>query len=340
MKNIGIVGASGYTGIELVRLAAQHPNLRIVSLVADRNAGKSMEEIVPAFRHLDLPGLVRFEELDTDKLDLVFCALPHGTSQNIVAMLIQSTKVVDLSADFRLRDPIQYEYWYGRPHDEPELQKRAIYGLTEFYRNKIKLSDLVACTGCNSATCLYALLPLVQKKVISLDDIIIDLKTGVSGAGRTPRVTTLHAEVSEGCQAYNVERHRHMAEFDQEFSLAANQKVTVSFTPHLVPQNRGILASIYVRGAAEEIHQVLCDQYKHEPFIIILPIGQHPSTRDVRGSNYVHIGVVPDRLPNRSKVFSSLDNLIKGSSGQALQNANLMLGLNETEGLTAPPLIP
>lgn len=340
MKNIVIIGASGYTGAELIRITASHPAMTVSGLAAGRNAGKPLGAIFPAFRHLELPVLRNADELELDAVDLVFCALPHGASHDVIGRLPVTARIVDLSADFRLKDPRLYEQWYGQPHSCPELLGKAVYGLTEFYRRQVAASRLVACTGCNAATGLFALLPLVSDGVIDTDDIIIDLKTGVSGAGRAPRVNTMHAEVSEGCQAYNVAKHRHLAEFDQELSSAAGKPVAVTFVPHLLPQNRGILATVFVRGDARKVFASLADRYASEPFVIVLPYGEHPSTHHVRGSNLVHVGVVPDRRMDRVMVFSALDNLTKGSSGQAVQNANLMLGLPETEGLGLLPLAP
>jgi N-acetyl-gamma-glutamyl-phosphate reductase len=244
------------------------------------------------------------------------------------------------AADFRLRDPEVYARWYGHEHRALDLQGEAVYGLTEFYRDEIRAARLVAGTGCNSATGIYGILPLLRAGVIDPDDIIIDLATGVSGAGRAPKENTLHSEVSEGYTAYNVAKHRHMAEFDQEFSKAAGRRVEVTFVPHLLPQNRGILATIYVRGEGPAIQAAFEAAYADEPFIVVLPYGQSPATHHVRGSNFVHIGVIPDRRPGRVMVFAALDNLSKGSSGQAIQNANLMLGLPETTGLMAAPLFP
>ena len=258
----------------------------------------------------------------------------------MIKALPQHVKIVDLSADFRLRDPDEYTKWYGGEHAAPDLQKTAVYGLTEFYRDEIRAARLVAGTGCNAATGLLPVLPLLEAKLIDPDEIIIDLVTGVSGAGRGAREAMLHAEVSEGTQAYSIASHRHLGEFDQEFSKMAGRAVEVSFTPHLLPQNRGILATIYLRGQARALHGALVKRYEDEPFVYVLPFGQAPSTRHVRGSNYCHIGVVADRKSGRSIVFSALDNLTKGSSGQALQNANLMLGLNEHEGLNMAPLFP
>ncbi len=338
--DVAILGASGYTGAELVRLIATHPGLRIVAMTADRKAGQSMGQVFPHLRHLDLPVLTTIDEVDFSKVALAFCALPHATSQEVIAALPRDLKVVDLSADFRLRDPAVYEHWYGHPHLALDLQAEAVYGLTEFYRDEVKAARLVAGTGCNAATGLYGILPLLKAGVIDPDDIIIDLATGVSGAGRSPKEGMLHAEVSEGFHAYNVAKHRHLAEFDQEFSKAAGRSVEVTFVPHLLPQNRGILATIYVRGEGEAIHRALADAYAEEPFLVVLPYGEAPATRHVRGSNFVHLGVIADRKPGRVMVFSALDNLAKGSSGQAIQNANLMLGLPETMGLMAAPLFP
>lgn len=340
-KSIAILGASGYTGAELVRLISTHPEMTIKALSADRKAGLSMAEVFPHLRHLDLPMLQKIEDLDLSEIDLVFCALPHATSQLVIKALRRDLKIVDLSADFRLRDLAAYEKWYGKPHSAPEMQSEAVYGLTEFYRDDIAKARLVAGTGCNAATGQYALRPLISAGVIDLDEIIINLITGVSGAGRSLKENLLHSELSEGANAYALgSTHRHLGEFDQEFSLLAGRPVTVQFTPHLAPMNRGILATVYVRGDAQVIYDILARDYAAEPFVEMLPFGTAPSTHEVRGSNYVHVGVAPDRQNGRAQVFVALDNLTKGSSGQALQNANLMLGLPETMGLAMAPLFP
>ena len=339
--NIAILGASGYTGSDLVRLISTHPDMTIKALSANAKAGQSMSSVFPHLRHLDLPELTKIEDLDLTGVDLVFCALPHKTSQNVISGLPGAIKVIDLSADFRLRDAAAYETWYGNPHTALDLQTTAIYGLTEFYRDQIKHARLVAGTGCNAATGQYALRPLIADKVIDLDDIIIDLKTGVSGAGRSLKQNLLHAELSEGTTAYAVGgTHRHLGEFDQEFSLLAGQEVKVQFTPHLLPMNRGILATIYVKGDASAVHSSLSNAYGNEPFVRVLPFGEAPATHHIRGSNFVDLGVVPDRIKGRTIVVAALDNLVKGSSGQALQNANLMLSLDETAGLMQAPLFP
>jgi len=340
-QSIAILGASGYTGAELVRLLATHPSFRIVALSADRKAGLPMAEVFPFLRHLALPTLQKIDEIDFSKVDLCFCALPHATSQAVIAALPRNLKIVDLSADFRLRDPAAYQTWYGQPHSQPELQKEAVYGLTEFYRPEIAASRLVAGTGCNAATGQYAITPLIEAGVIDLDRIVIDLKAGVSGAGRSLKENLLHAELSEGTHTYSAGgKHRHLGEFDQEFSRAAGRPVRVQFTPHLLPMNRGILATVYLDGDPAQVHATLAARYGAEPFLQVLPFGALPSTRDVRGSNFVHIGVVGDRMPGRTVVVAVLDNLTKGSSGQAIQNANLMLAVKETAGLMLAPVFP
>ncbi|MEX0287302.1 MAG: N-acetyl-gamma-glutamyl-phosphate reductase [Paracoccaceae bacterium] len=338
---IAILGASGYTGAELVRLLAGHPNMDIVALSADRKAGQEMADVFPFLRHLSLPTLCRIEDIDFSGVDLCFCALPHKTSQDVISKLPDTLKIVDLSADFRLRDPEAYETWYGNPHTALSQQEEAVYGLTEFYRDQIRDARLVAGTGCNAATGQYALRPLIGIGLIDLDNIVIDMKCAVSGAGRSLKENLLHAELSEGFNAYALGgTHRHLGEFDQEFSALAGRPVQVQFTPHLVPANRGILATVYVSGDAAQIHAALNDAYADEPFLIVLPFGKAPSSHDVRGSNFCHIGVVADRVPGRAIIVAALDNLTKGSSGQALQNANLMLGEDEVTGLMGAPLFP
>lgn len=338
---VAILGASGYTGAELVRLISTHPEIEIAALTGDRKAGMAMGEVFPFLHHLDLPMLTKIDEVDFREIDLTFCALPHGTTQEVISGLPRDIRIIDLSADFRLRDPAEYEKWYGRPHAAPNIQAEAVYGLTEFYREDIRGARLVAGTGCNAATGQYALRPLIEAGVIDLDEIVIDLKAGVSGAGRSLKENLLHAELSGGTYPYAVAgTHRHLGEFDQEFSKIAGQSVKVQFTPHLMPFNRGILASVYVRGEPQVVHKTLARAYADEPFLKVLPFGQVASTRSVSGSNFCHIGVVGDRRPGRAVVFAALDNLTKGSSGQALQNANLMLGLNEVEGLMQAPIFP
>jgi N-acetyl-gamma-glutamyl-phosphate reductase len=338
---IAVLGASGYTGAELVRLIATHPTMEIVALSGDRKAGMDYGDVFPHLRHLRLPQVQKIEDVNFGAVDLVFCALPHVTSQAVIKELPGDLKIVDLSADFRLRDPEAYQKWYGKAHTAMELQAEAVYGLTEFYREEIEAARLVAGTGCNAAAGQYAVRPLIEAGVIDLDRIVIDLKAGVSGAGRSLKENLLHAELSEGTHAYAAGgTHRHLGEFDQEFSKVAGRPVRVQFTPHLLPMNRGILATVYVQGDPEAVHAALVDRYRNEIFLHVLPFGTLPSTRDIRGSNFVHLGVVGDRIAGRAMVVCVLDNLAKGSSGQAIQNANLMLGQEETAGLMLAPVFP
>jgi N-acetyl-gamma-glutamyl-phosphate reductase len=338
---IAILGASGYTGAELVRLIASHPSFKIVALTADRKAGQAMADVYPHLGHLDLPRLTTMDAVDFSAIDLVFAALPHGLSQALVRDLPESVKVVDLGADFRLRDPAAYEKWYGKPHVAVELQKTAVYGLTEFYRDEIRGARLVAGTGCNAATVQYALRPLIAAGLVDLDRIVCDLKNGVSGAGRALKENMLMAERATNVEGYALGgTHRHLGEFDQEFSALAGRKVEITFTPHLVPMSRGILASCYLEGEPEAIHAALAAQYADEPFVQVLPFGRAPGTGHVLGSNVCLIGVAGDRRPGRALVVATLDNLTKGSSGQAIQNANLMLGEPETTGLMLAPVFP
>src|SRR5579863_705434 len=345
---IGVLGASGYTGAELVRLLLRHPQVEIALLTADRRAGKTMADVFPQFSPYALPQLTSIEEADWRALglDFAFCALPHGTTQKTIKDLMARaprTKIVDLSADFRLADPAAYAHWYGHEHAAVELQKEAVYGLTEVYRDKIKAARLVANPGCYTSCAELALIPLLKAKAIDPDEIVIDAKSGMTGAGRGAREDMVFAEVSEGFHAYGVGRHRHMAELDQEFSRAAGREVIASFTPHLAPMNRGILSTIYVRGpkaAPQDLHALLEKAYREEPFVHVLPFGTTPQTRHVRGSNMTLIGVAADRVAGRAIVIAALDNLTKGASGQAVQNMNLMLGFPETSGLEQVALFP
>ena len=315
--------------------------MEVMALVGNTKAGSSMSDIFSHLSHTKLPNLTNFEETNFEEIDLCFCALPHKTSQEVIGQLPKNLKVIDLSADFRLRNATDYKKWYKETHVKTELQKTAIYGLTEFYREQIKGAKLIAGTGCNAALGQYLLRPLVGSNVIDFGDIILDMKCAVSGAGRAMREDLLHSEASEGIKAYAVGgTHRHLGEFDQELSLVAGQPIEIQFTPHLIPANRGVLATAYVTGNSEKIYNVLYSRYKEEPFIHVLPFGKTPSTQDVRGSNYCYIGVVGDRKHDKCIIIGVLDNLTKGSSGQAIQNANLMLNEKETLGLQMVPVFP
>lgn len=346
---IGVLGASGYTGSELVRMLLRHPRVEIAMLTADRRAGQEMRAVFPQFSPFDLPTLVSIEDQDWSKagLDLVFCALPHATTQKVLKDVLTrapDTKVVDLSADFRLSDTAAYARWYGHEHQAVELQKEAVYGLVEIHRRDIKKARLVANPGCYTTCAHLPLIPLLKNKAIETDGIIIDAKSGMTGAGRSAKEAMLFSEVSEGFNAYGVGGHRHMAELDQEFSAAAGKEVVVSFTPHLLPMNRGILSTIYVQGrrgkSPEELHDILLKFYDKADFVHVLPFGETPHTRHVRGSNWTFIGVAKDRVPGRAIIVSVLDNLVKGASGQAIQNMNLMLGYPETMGIDQIALFP
>jgi len=346
---IGVLGASGYTGSELVRMLLRHPRADIVLLTAERRAGQEMRTVFPQFSPFDLPQLVAIEGLDWSglALDVAFCALPHATTQKVIKELLgaaPATKVVDLSADFRLADTAAYAKWYGHEHHAPELQKEAVYGLSEIHRREIKKARLVANPGCYTTCAQLPLIPLIKQKAIDLDEIVVDAKSGMTGAGRAAKEAMLFSEVSEGFNAYGVGHHRHMAELDQEFSLAAGREVIVTFTPHLVPMNRGILSTIYVRGrrgrSPQDLHAILLKSYMKEPFVHVLPFGETPQTRHVRGSNMTFIGVASDRIPGRAILISALDNLVKGASGQAIQNMNLVMGWPETLGLEQVALFP
>lgn len=341
---VGIIGASGYTGAELLRLLATHPHADVRLLTADRRAGKPLGAVFPHLAHLRLPGLVALGDADWDAVDVVFCCLPHGTTQEVVAGLPRRLRVVDLSADFRLADPELYAKWYGHRHRAPELQREAVYGLTELAREEIAAARLVANPGCYPTAAQLPLVPLIEDGAIEAEDIIIDAKSGVSGAGRAAREAMLFAEVGEGVQAYAVAAHRHGPEIEQGLTEVANRPVAVNFTPHLMPMNRGILATIYVRlGAghdADALRRILAARYGREPFVRVLPAGGVPSTRHVRGSNLCLIGVFADRLRNRAILLAAIDNLVKGAAGQAIQNMNLMCGLDETAGLAQAPIFP
>jgi N-acetyl-gamma-glutamyl-phosphate reductase len=367
---IGILGASGYVGAELVRLLAHHPHAEIDFLTAERKAGEPLGEAFPHLAELDLPDLMHIDEIEWPGIDIdvVFCALPHGTTQEIVRGLFHATghsfvdemiiegrddliaavekpvRVIDLSADFRLTDVDVYARWYGHEHQAPALQNWAVYGLSECARQEIVGAPLVACPGCYPTAALLPLTPLLQRGLIETEDIIIDAKSGVSGAGRAAREASLYTEVAGGLHAYGIASHRHTPEIEQQLGLAAGGALAVNFTPHLAPMSRGILASIYVRLAAgqtaADLRAALAEAYAGEPFVTVVDEGVLPATHHVRGSNNCRIGVFEDRLAGRAILISVIDNLVKGASGQAVQNMNIMLGLEETAGLAQEALFP
>lgn len=345
--NAALLGASGYTGADLLRLGVQHPGLNFVALTANTHAGKPMSSVFPHLASAGLPDLVANEEVDWSKVDVVFCGLPHGHSQKMVADILAAApdaRIIDMAADYRLKDPALFESTYGQPHVAPDLQKQAAYGLTEHNRDAIRDAKIVACPGCYPTAALLTLLPLLKSGAILGDDLIIDAKSGVTGAGRGLKQNTLMAEAGESVSPYAVGTHRHGPEIDQELSAVAGQQVTVNFTPHLIPMSRGELVTAHVKlGSAKnagELREILADAYKDEPFIRIAEPNEIPATGHVRGSNLCLLNAFEDRISGRAIVIGAIDNLVKGSAGQALQNFNVAFGFEETTGLAALPLFP
>jgi N-acetyl-gamma-glutamyl-phosphate reductase len=343
-RNIVILGASGYTGAELIRLLYQHPHARIVALTANAQAGQEAEVIFPHLRGLHLPAMVTMDEVDFTDIDVVFCCLPHATTQSIIRRLPTHLKIIDLSADFRLRDVNDYARWYGAPHQAEELQREAVYGLSEHYRDAISKARLVANPGCYPTCSLLPLIPLLKDGLIDARNIIIDAKSGVSGAGRAVKQHLLYNEVAEGMAAYGVNNHRHIGELTQEITAFAGAPAGITFVPHLVPMRRGMSATLYVQLTAKvtvaQLRTSLQDAYADAPFVHLLPAGEVPSTHAVRGSNHCHIGVFAGSTPTQAILVSVIDNLMKGASGQAVHNMNLMYGFSETTGLTHSAVFP
>ncbi|KAM3575415.1 hypothetical protein VYU27_002639 [Nannochloropsis oceanica] len=347
---VGILGASGYTGAELMRILLQHPHVNIKHMTADRSAGLPFGEVFPQFSYVKgLPILSKFEDMSPEmwgkEVDVIFCCLPHATTQLVIASLPPAVKVVDLSADFRLADVKVYEKWYGGEHKAPELQKEAVYAIPEFSRDQIKQARLVANPGCYPTAAQLPLVPLLKAGLVLSEDIIIDAKSGTTGAGRSPKQNILFCEVADGISAYGIASHRHAPEIEQGLTEATGGKeVLINFTPHLMPMSRGILESIYVKlapgKAAADLKAHLQEVYEKEPFVHILQGGKVPETRHVRGSNNCIINVFDDRVPGRAIIISAIDNLVKGASGQAVQNFNVMFGYPETTGLLSPPMFP
>jgi len=346
MISVAIVGASGYTGLELIRLLSVHPQVSITSVTSEQSAGKKIADLFPALRgRCDL----LLEPLEpaaiASKAELIFTALPHQASMAVVPIFLSSDKkVIDLSADYRLHDPAVYGVWY-EPHKNPQLLSEAVYGLPELRREEIRKARLVANPGCYPTSIILGLKPLLDAGLIDPNSIIADSGSGVSGAGRSAKVDSLYCEVNEGFKAYGVGgAHRHTPEIEQELSELAGQAVTITFTPHLVPMDRGILSTIYASPTravtTEELVALYAAAYGSEPFVRALPKGQFPSTAFVRGSNFCDIGVSVDNRTNRVIVVSAIDNLVKGASGQAIQNMNLLCGFPETQGLEGLAIYP
>lgn len=345
MHKVAVIGASGYTGVELLRLLAGHPGVTVTCVTSRQQAGQPLGEVFPS-----LAGIfdLTFEAVEPAALaaraDLVFLAVPHQAAMGMVPELLAAgCRVVDLSADYRLRDAAVYAEWY-EPHHTPELLAEAVYGLPELYREQVRGARLVANPGCYPTSAALALLPLLRHRLIDPATIIIDSKSGTSGAGRAAKVDTLYCEVNEGFKAYGLPRHRHTPEIEQTLGDVAGRPVTISFTPHLVPANRGILSTCYASlnraCPLAELLDVYRQAYAAEPFVRVLPEGRLPNISQVRGSNFCDLGLAVDPRTGRVVVAAAIDNLVKGAAGQALQNMNLMLGLDETTGLRGAALFP
>ncbi len=341
---IGIIGASGYTGCELMRLLSCRSDIQLTAVTSRQYAGTAVNSIFPSLHAFqDLKFMAPDLEAIASMTDLLFTAVPHKTAMEVIPFFIeQGKRVIDLSADFRIRDRQVYEEWY-QPHSAPEYLETAVYGLPELYREKIATAKLVANPGCYPTSSILPLAPLLKRNLIDKDFIIIDSKSGTSGAGRGASVATLFCEVNEGFKAYKIGKHRHTPEIEQELSAARGERVNITFTPHLVPMNRGILSTIYARTSAgtgtETILSALRQFYRHAPFVRILEEGVFPNVQQVRGSNYCDIGAQVDEN-GQMVMVSVIDNLTKGASGQAIQNMNIMLGLPETTGIDMPALYP
>jgi N-acetyl-gamma-glutamyl-phosphate reductase len=342
---VGIVGATGYTGVELLRLLVQHPEVEVTVLTSQKYAGVPIDQVFPS-----LTGRlqIKCEELTIDhisqKVDFIFTAVPHKTAMETVPLFYQKGKrVVDLSADFRFKDPEVYERWYQK-HTCVDLLPESVYGLPELHREEIKNAKIVGNPGCYPTGALIGLIPLIKDGMISYENIVIDSKSGVSGAGRDVVLGSLFCEVNEGVKAYKIFDHRHLPEIEQELGQLAQKKIIVTFVPHLIPMDRGILTTIYVKLSkkmkTENVLSTFQEYYRGEPFIRIYPKGKIPNTKDVRGSNYCDIGVIVNESDNRGVVVTAIDNLVKGASGQAVQNMNIMLGYPETMGLDVLPFFP
>lgn len=354
MKKVTIIGASGYAGVELIRILANHKHCKVTHLVAKDSGNRTIESIFPALGYLtDLRGMI-VEDVDDHfslseaaymkDADVIFLALPHGVSAPFVkAGLSLGKKVIDLGADFRFRDVATYEKWYGT-HQYPEICESTVYGLVEIHREQIRGENFIANPGCYVTGATLAMYPLVKEGLIELDSLIFDSKSGISGAGRGLKEGSLYGECSESIKAYGVANHRHTPEIEQNLGEAAGVPLTVSFTPHLTPMNRGILTTAYAtlneKGKTADLAAIFDKYYGNEYFVKVLPVGKMPETKWIQGTNYVVLGYTFDERTGRIIVCTVLDNLVKGAAGQAVQNMNLMFGFDETEGLHMLPVYP
>ncbi|MFK5986578.1 MAG: N-acetyl-gamma-glutamyl-phosphate reductase [Pseudomonadota bacterium] len=342
---VGIVGGTGYTGVELLRLLAGHPGVSVELITSRSEAGIKVSDMFPNLRGFyDLA----FQEPDISlfkQCDLMFFATPNGVAMKQVPVLLDAgVKIIDLAADYRIKDLAVWEKWYAMTHTSPQVVEKAVYGLPELYREQIKGADIVANPGCYATAIQLALFPLIENKLIDLKHIIANAASGVSGAGRGANVATLLCETTESFKAYAAHGHRHLPEIKQQLESVASAKVGLTFVPHLIPMSRGIHASVYAIEkqsiAIEQLQQVFEQRYQDEPFVDVLPIGSHPETRTVRGANMCRIAVQKPQDEDVILVLSVVDNLVKGAAGQAIQNMNIMLGIEETLGLSAVPLAP
>jgi N-acetyl-gamma-glutamyl-phosphate reductase len=343
---VAICGGSGYTGVELLRILSGHPKVKITALTSEKSAGKSVSALFP---HLQKYRTLTYEPLNKkellEKAELFFLALPHGASQEVVNFFVENKKrVIDLSADYRLADPKVYQEWYGLPHEYPSTLKKAVFGLPEIYRGKIKKAKLIANPGCYPTSAILGLLPAIKNRLIDISSIIIDSKSGTTGAGRKADLAVSFCEVNEGFKAYGIGTHRHTPEIEQELSFAAGKKITVNFTPHLLPVDRGILTTVYAKLSKKTdtatVLNIYKKLYKNEPFVCVLDEGIFPNIKNVRGTNFCHIGIKVISRTNTLIIVSAIDNLVKGASGQAVHNMNIMMGFGETTGLDSLALFP
>ncbi len=346
MIRVGIVGGTGYTGVELLRILALHPKVDVSVVTSRSDAGQRVDALYPSLRGLiDVVFSLPESELLAN-CEVVFFATPNGTAMQMAKSLLErGVKVIDLSADFRLKDVSEWEHWYGMTHASPELVSEAVYGLPEINRSAIKGARLIACPGCYPTSVQLGFLPLLEKGLIDVNHLIADVKSGVSGAGRKAELATLMSETGESFKAYSASGHRHLPEITQGLSLVSGNAIQLTFVPHLTPMIRGIHATLYGRLSnskigLDELQSLYEVRYANEHFVDLLPVKSHPDTRNVRGSNKCQIAIHQPQGANTIVVLSVIDNLVKGAAGQAVQNMNLMFGLSEDEGLKTVALYP
>ncbi len=342
---IAIVGGTGYTGVELLRLLSKHPYVELKMITSRSEAGKKLDEMFPSLRGFyDLA----FEEPEISRLkqcDLVFFATPNGVAMNQVAELLDAgVKIIDLAADFRIKDIDTWQHWYGMTHQCPDIVAQAVYGLPELYRNEIKKAQIVANPGCYATAIQLGFLPLIEKKCIDISHLIANGASGVSGAGRGAIVSNIYSEINDSYKSYAAQGHRHLPEIKQQLEQVAQEKVNLTFVPHLIPMTRGIHATLYAKlthqSSIEDIHQLFQKRYKNEPFVDILPLASHPETRSVKSSNFCRIALFKPQDDDMLVILVVIDNLVKGASGQALQNMNIMLGFDEKTALDSAAILP